>query len=46
MQSTTNLLISNSWVNVGGYVVGPLNRQTNSAAATNRSYRIVAPWTD
>jgi hypothetical protein len=45
MQSTTNLIISNSWINVGGNVVGPVNWQTNSASPTNQFYRIMAPWT-
>lgn len=45
MQSTTNLTLSNSWMNAGGIVLGPVNWQTNSAAPTNQFYRIIAPWT-
>ena len=45
VQSTTNLTVSNSWVDVGGQVFGPANWQTNSAAPTNQFYRVVAPGT-
>ncbi len=45
MQSTTNLVISNSWVDVGSTVIGPVNWQTNSTAPTQQFYRITAPWT-
>ncbi|MBT8046609.1 MAG: hypothetical protein KJN67_05545, partial [Pontiella sp.] len=45
MQSTTNLVISNSWVDVGTEVVGPVNWQTNSTAPTQQFYRVTAPWT-
>ena len=46
MQATTNLMVSNSWMNVGGYVPGPINWQTNNMSAqTNKFYRVTAPWT-
>ncbi|MBT8042527.1 MAG: hypothetical protein KJN98_05100, partial [Pontiella sp.] len=45
MQSTTNLVISNSWVDVGTEVVGPVNWQTNSTAPTQQFYHVTAPWT-
>jgi hypothetical protein len=44
-QSTTNLVISNSWINAGGLVVGPVNWQTNSASPSQQFYRVTAPWT-
>jgi hypothetical protein len=45
MQSTTNLTVSNSWMNTGAEVIGPSNTQTNPATPTNQFYRIMAPWT-
>lgn len=41
-QSTTNLVTSNSWTDVGGWVIR--NWQTNSAAPTSQFYRVTAPW--
>jgi hypothetical protein len=37
------LIISNSWTDVGGWVLQ--NWQTNSAAPTQQFYRVTAPWT-
>lgn len=46
MQATTNLMISNSWLDVEATVLGPVNWQTNNMAAqTNKFYRVTAPWT-
>ena len=46
MQARTNLMISNSWVDVEATVLGPNNSQTNNMAVeTNKFYRITAPWT-
>jgi hypothetical protein len=45
MQATTNLMVSNSWVDVESPVVGPVNWQTNSMSAeTNKFYQITTPW--
>ncbi len=47
MQATTNLTVSNSWVDVEVPVVGPINWQTNNMSAqTNKFYRVTAPWTE
>lgn len=43
---STNSLSSNQWFNVGGPVIGPPHRQTNSAAPTQQFYRVTAPWAD
>jgi hypothetical protein len=47
MQATTNLMVSNSWIDVESTVVGPVNWQTNNMSAeTNKFYHITAPWTE
>ncbi|MEN8255582.1 MAG: GEVED domain-containing protein [Verrucomicrobiota bacterium] len=46
MQANTNLIFSNSWVDVEAQVVGPNNSETNNMASeTNKFYRISVPWT-
>ncbi len=46
MQATTNLMVSNSWVDVEATVDGPINWQTNNMSAqSNKFYRMTAPWT-
>ena len=46
MQANTNLLFSNSWVDVEATVTGPDNSETNNMASeTNKFYRISVPWT-
>ena len=43
VQSSTNLT-TNVWVDVGGWLLGPVNWQTNSAAPAAQFYRVTAPW--
>lgn len=43
MQCSTNLL-TNVWVDVGPYVIGPINWQTNSMIHSNQFYRICVPY--
>jgi hypothetical protein len=43
VESSTNLT-TNVWTDVGGYVVGPINWQTNDASPTSQSYRVTVPW--
>ncbi len=45
VQSSTNLT-TNVWVDVGGWLLGPVNWQTNSTAPTQQFYRVTAPWTE
>jgi len=46
LQSTTNLTVSNSWVDVGLPIVGPVNLQSD-LISTNpvKFYRLTVPWT-
>lgn len=43
LQSTTNLLMTNSWTHVGAPVIGPNHTQTNSADPATQFYRVIAP---
>jgi hypothetical protein len=46
LSANTNLMVSNGWAEVGGWVIGPNNWQTNDITAdTNKFYRVTAPWT-
>ncbi len=46
LQATTNLMVSNSFMDVETTVLGPVNWQTNSMSAeTDKFYRVTAPWT-
>jgi hypothetical protein len=45
LQSAAELVGSNiTWTDVGGHLIGPSNRQLDSASATQGFYRVVIPW--
>ncbi|WP_372798888.1 GEVED domain-containing protein [Pontiella sp.] len=44
LQATTNLLVSNSWVDIESPVLGPVHLQTNAVTTSQRFYRVTAPW--
>ncbi|MCF7848174.1 MAG: hypothetical protein K9M45_04930 [Kiritimatiellales bacterium] len=45
VQSSTNLM-TNVWTDVGGWLLGPVNWQTNSTSPDEQFYRVTAPWTE
>jgi len=45
LQSSTNLA-TNVWTDVGGWLLGPVNWQTNSMAPAAQFYRVTAPWSE